>query len=244
MTLSFFYFIPPGVSPWYFVLMILGVLITIAAQMRVSAAFRKYQQVGTRGGISGAEVARMILAARGIQDVRVEPTRSFMGDHYDPRDKTLRLSEANYHGKSVAAVGVAAHEVGHAIQHADAYAWLNFRSAMVPVVGIGSRLAGPLITIGILMMFVKGGLAVPILTAAAVGLGAVVVFSLVTLPVEIDASSRAVRILGTSGILVGKELDGAREVLRAAAYTYVAACAVAVFELLKVLMLLAAVRRN
>jgi hypothetical protein len=222
-------------------------VLAIWAQSKVKAAFRQWSQVPTRAGVTGAEVARLILRSRGITDVEVEPTKGMLTDHYNPLEKKLRLSEANYSGSSVAAVGVAAHEVGHAIQHADGYPFLQFRSIMVPVVRIGSMLSGILIPIGFLLLIVGrtgGGLAVPVLTVAAYGLAAVVLFSLVTLPVEIDASRRALKILGTSGMLVEEELDGTRHMLRAAAYTYVASAAVAIVELVRVLFLLAAARRN
>lgn len=217
-------------------------------QWRVKSAFSKYQDVGTRSGLTGAEVAGLLLQSRGIHDVRVEPTRGFLSDHYDPRTKTLRLSETVYSGRSVASLGVAAHETGHALQHADAYAWLNFRSTMVPVVSVMSRLGTWLLPFGVILTFWVGRsshgggpnpLGLGFLYCAAIGLAAVVVFSLVTLPVEIDASQRAMRLLGGAGVLVGEELDGARVVLRAAAWTYVASAAAAIVELLRILSLIA-----
>ncbi len=243
-SLSFFYFVPSGLHPMYWVLMIAGIVIALGAQAKVRSAFARFEKVRTRAGLTGAQVAQMILDARGIRDVQVEETQGFLGDHYDPREKKLRLSRSNYHGSSVSAVGVAAHEVGHAIQHADNYSWLQFRSSLVPVVGFGSKMASVLVMVGMILLFVSGKLAVPVLTLAAIGMLGAVLFSLVTLPVEIDASMRAVRILGTSGILQGDELNGAKTVLRAAAYTYVAAAAVAIIELIKLVMIIAASRNN
>jgi hypothetical protein len=193
--------------------------------------------------MSGGEVAELLLRSRGISDVRVEPTRGFLTDHYDPRHKTLRLSESVYASRSIAALGVAAHETGHALQHADAYAWLAFRSRMVPVVTIASRLGMLFLPLGTILAFTSQ-FGVSLLWIAAVGLAAVVVFSLVTLPVEIDASRRALRLLGGAGILEGAELDGAAKVLRAAAWTYVASAAAAIVELLRVLSHIAAARHR
>lgn len=243
MNLLFFFY-PIG-SPLFWILPIIGALIALWAQSRVTSAFHRYSKVRTRAGMTGAEVAQLIVQGRGIHDVQVEETKGHLSDHYDPRDRTLRLSSKVYHGNSIAAVGIAAHEAGHALQHADAYRWLTLRSKMVPVVSIGSKLAGILIPIGlILTFFVNSPIAVPVLTVAAYGLGAVVLFSLVTLPVEIDASMRAVRILDSSGMLVGEEMTGAKTMLRAAAYTYVAAAAVAIMELVRVLMMLAMARNR
>lgn len=230
---------------YYYILPALAALVALWASARVRSTFQRYSRMPTRAGMTGAEVAELILRSRGITDVTVESTGGMLTDHYNPLEKRLRLSQANFDGRSVAAVGVAAHEAGHALQHADGYAFLQFRSLMVPVVKIGSHLAGVLIPIGfLLLIFTRsgGGLAVPVLTVAAYGLAAVVLFSLITLPVEIDASRRALRILNTSGMLVEEELDGARTMLRAAAYTYVASAAVAVVELIRVLALLSAAR--
>jgi len=239
MTPLLFLFFYPGVPIWFYLLPLAGAVLAMAAQGRVQAAFRAMSKVATRKGWSGAEVARAILDARGLHDVVVEQVPGLLTDHYDPRSHTLRLSEHSFHGRSVAAAGIAAHEAGHAQQHADAYAWLGLRSQLVPVVGATSRLAGPLVMFGFLMAFMGAKLATPILLAAAVVLTGVVVFSLVTLPVELDASRRAMRVLADGRILVDDELDGARKVLNAAAWTYVAAAAMAIIELLRVLILLA-----
>lgn len=219
-------------------------IFALFAQARVKSAFSRFSGVTTRSGLSGKEVAELLLRSRGITDVTVEATGGFLSDHYDPRSKTLRLSEENYDGRSVAALGVAAHETGHALQHADGYAWLNFRSTMVPVVTFMSKIGSILLPLGLILTFAvtRNGVPAPVglgmLYAAAIGLAAVVVFSLVTLPVEIDASQRAMRLLEGAGVLVGEEVDGARTVLTAAAWTYVASAAAAIIELLRVLSII------
>jgi Zn-dependent membrane protease YugP len=217
----------------------------LLAQARVKSAFGRFEKVTTRSGLTGAEVAELLLRSRGIADVSVEATHGFLSDHYDPRSKTLRLSAAVHGGRSVSALGVAAHETGHALQHADGYAWLTLRSNIVPVVSFMSRIGSWLLPLGLLLTwgtYHGGGPASPmglgLLYAAAIGLAAVVVFSLVTLPVEIDASQRAMRLLDGAGVLVGAEVDGARTVLRAAAWTYVASAAAAIVQLLHVLSLI------
>jgi Zn-dependent membrane protease YugP len=219
-------------------------LFALVAQARVKSAFGRFEKVATRSGLSGAEVAELLLRSRGITDVTVEATDGFLRDHYDPRSKTLRLSAAVYGGRSVAALGVAAHETGHALQHADGYAWLNFRSNLVPVVGFMSRIGTILLPIGMAVTYftyrsgAPSQLGLGLLYGAAIGLAAVVVFSLVTLPVEIDASQRAMRLLDGAGVLVGEEVDGAATVLRAAAWTYVASAAAAIVELLRILSII------
>ena len=220
-------------------------LFALFAQARVKSAFSRFASVATRSGLSGAEVAELLLRSRGITDVTVESTSGFLSDHYDPRARTLRLSEEVHDGRSVSAIGVAAHETGHALQHADGYAWLNFRSTMVPVVSVMSRLGSWLLLPGMLLSVYSwrsagnpSSVGLSMLYIAAIGLAAVVVFSLVTLPVEIDASARAMRLLDGAGILVGEEIEGARTVLTAAAWTYVASAAAAIVELLRVLSLI------
>jgi Zn-dependent membrane protease YugP len=234
------------IDPLYGLLLpAIAFVFALIAQARVKSAFGRFADVTTRSGLTGAEVAELLLRSRGITDVTVEATQGFLSDHYDPRTKTLRLSEAVYAGRSVSALGVAAHETGHALQHADGYAWLNFRSNMVPVVGFMSRIGPWLLSIGTILTFYvyrRTGTPSPIglgvLYAAAIGMAMVVVFSLVTLPVEIDASQRAMRLLDGAGVLVGEEVDGAGTVLRAAAWTYVASAAAALVELLRVLSLI------
>lgn len=210
-------------DPLIWILIVPGMLLGGFAQSRVKAAVSKYSRVPLGHGLTGGEVARLILKSRGIEDVTVEPVKGVLSDHYDPRTKTLRLSEAVYGVPSVAAAGIAAHEVGHAFQDADDYGPLEFRSTIVPVVKVGSTLA-PLLFLG--------GLAIqsqPITWAGALLFGASSLFSLVTLPVEFDASRRAMMHLERLGIIRNEaELDGARKVLTAAAWTYVAAAIAAV----------------
>ncbi|MSR45528.1 MAG: zinc metallopeptidase [Planctomycetes bacterium] len=235
---------PYGADPlWVFWLPIAAFIFALIAQARVQSTFRRFGKITTRSGLTGAQVADLLLRSRGISDVRVEAVRGFLTDHYDPRAKTLRLSEQVYASRSIAALGVAAHETGHALQHADAHAWLGLRSAMVPIVQVASRLCMYLLPIGMMLTYGSGGRSGHwLLLGAAVGLAAVVLFSLVTLPVEIDASMRALRLLGNSGVLLADELVGARAVLNAAAWTYVATAAAAIVELLRVLTMLASLR--
>lgn len=245
---ALFFFLPQGVNPILgFWLPIAAFLFAIITQSRVHSTFKRFSSMTTRSGLTGAEVAELLLRSRGITDVRVEATRGFLSDHYNPFEKTLRLSEAVHGSRSVAALGIAAHETGHALQHADSYAWLNLRSRMVPAVSALSRLGSMLLPIGmILLIFTRSQspFAITLLWGAAVGLAAVVAFSLVTLPVEIDASRRALKLLGNAGILVEGEMPGARAVLNAAAWTYVAAAAAAIIELLRVLAILSAAGRG
>ncbi|MEZ6194168.1 MAG: zinc metallopeptidase [Planctomycetota bacterium] len=222
-------------DPFSILIMVVGGAISGLAAMWVKGSFARYSQVGARNGMSGAQVADAILRFHHIHDVSIEPTPGELSDHYDPTSKTLRLSEQNFHGRSVAALGVAAHEVGHAIQHAQNYAWLNFRSSMVPVVNFSSRFSMILLMGGMLLMaFMKGAGAFGHTVAiAGVGLFAMTtLFSLITLPVEFDASRRALIALRDGHILDGEELVGARRVLRAAAATYVAAAVTSLMWLL------------
>jgi Zn-dependent membrane protease YugP len=210
-------------------LVIAAMAIAIVAQIRVMSAFKRYSQVRTRRGLTGAEVAQAILRDAGIADVEVQRTDSWLGDHYDPGKKRLCLSPGVYDSESVAAVGIAAHECGHAIQHQHAYWPLQVRMTVVPVTMIASNLL-PLVMIGGfwfgIMGFITLGIAVyAILTA----------FQLITLPVEFDASSRAKRILRESGVVMADESDGVSTVLNAAAWTYVAAFLSALTHLLHLL---------
>jgi Zn-dependent membrane protease YugP len=217
-------------DPVYWGILGIGVLLSLVTAGKVKSTFAHYSQVRSRSGLSGADVARAILQANSIHDVKVEPVHGSLTDNYDPSSKTLRLSEPVYGSDSVAALGVAAHEVGHAIQHATRYAPLQFRSAWVPIAGIGSN-------IGFIVMLIGMGLAAAggSMTMAWIGVAlfaTATVFTLITLPVEFDASRRALVTLEQSGVLVGEEIDGARSVLNAAAMTYVAAAAVSLMQLL------------
>lgn len=225
-----------GIDPLYIMLALPGLLLGLWAQWRVKRTFERYAEIGTQRGMSGAEVAWAILRTEGIHDVRVEPSDGWLSDHYSPTEKALRLSPDVYHGRSISAAGVAAHEVGHAIQHARAYPYLGMRSALVPAVQLASPFAVPIILVGFVMSTAVGALG-QIVTLAGIGLFAVVVlFQLVTLPVELDASRRALAAIAQGRILVGRENDGAREVLSAAAWTYVAAAVSSVLTLLYFLL--------
>lgn len=211
-----------GFDPIYLVFVGPAMLLAMWAQWRVQSTFGEYRQISTVRGLSGAQVAAAILRAEGVGGVRIEPVDGFLSDHYDPTTRTLRLSPDVYAGTSIAAAGVAAHEVGHALQHAQAYPWLTMRSNLVPVLNITNTLAMPTLFGGlVLSMFSSLGLVVLLL--GIVLFGAMVLFQIVTLPVEIDASRRAVASLETHRLMRGEELDGARAVLNAAAWTYVAA---------------------
>lgn len=215
----------------YDLIIIPAFLFTLWAQSRVNGTFNKWSQYGTRIGISGAETARRILQSAGIYDVAVERVPGHLTDHYDPRTKTLRLSEATYDSRSVAALGVAAHEVGHAIQHDVGYLPLGMRSTLYPVASIGSG-AGP--WLAILGLFFRAPLMVDL---GIILFSLAVLFYLITLPVEFNASSRALAALEGDGYLSADEMGGARSVLNAAALTYVGAAAVAISQLVRLLML-------
>ena len=200
------------------------------AQMRVRSAFKKYSQVPSMARLSGAETARRILSEQGIYDVAVEETGGSLSDHYDPSSKVVRLSSDNFHGHHLAGLAVAAHEVGHAIQHANGYLPLNLRHAILPVANLGSSLGFPMVIGGMIFGF-TGLIDIGILFFAGA-----VIFQLVTLPVEFNASSRAMAIL-SQGYLAGDEVSSAKKVLNAAAMTYVAAAATAVMQLVHLLLM-------
>jgi hypothetical protein len=222
-----------GFDPLYLLLTLPGAAFAMWAQWRVQSTFTRYANIGTRRGLSGAETAAAILQVQGIRDVAIEPVQGFLADHYDPSSRTLRLSPDVFHGRSIAATGVAAHEVGHAIQHAEGYAMLQARSSLVPVLSVTSRLAMPLLFIGFgLASFGAAALGQLAMMAGIALFSVMVLFQLVTLPVEFDASRRALRAVERGHLLQGDELVGARTVLSAAALTYVAAAASAVLQLL------------
>ena len=215
-------------------LVILGVIICLAASAKMRSTFNKYSRVRSRTGMTGREAAEYVLRSAGIYDVRVEHVGGNLTDHYDPRTKTLRLSDATYNSQSVAAIGVAAHECGHAVQHATGYAPLRFRGALVPVANLGSTIAWPLIIIGLLF---TGQSSMLFLNLGILAFSLAVLFQIVTLPVEFDASNRAVRVLGSTGLLYEDELRDTRKVLTAAALTYVAGAAASILQLLRIILL-------
>lgn len=217
-----------------YILVLIGVVICMAASSKMNATFRKYSQVCSHNGMTGREAAERILRSQGIYDVRVEHVGGNLTDHYDPRNKVLRLSDATYNSTSVAAIGVAAHECGHALQHAKGYAPLSLRSALVPVANFGSSIAWPLILIGFLF---NSEMSVLLLNVGILAFSFAVLFQIVTLPVEFNASGRALKLLGSSGMLYEPEVADVRKVLTAAALTYVASAASAILQLLRILLL-------
>ncbi|MBS4173260.1 zinc metallopeptidase [Bacillus sp. FJAT-49736] len=222
----------------FFIYFIIIALIPIWAQLRVKSTFGKYSKVESTARMNGAQVARKILDENGLYDVQVIEHQGFLSDHYNPASKTVHLSSANYHGYSVAGAAVAAHEVGHAIQDKDHYAALRFRHSLVPVANIGSNASWIFLMIGMFSQIPNMLLIGIILMAAGV------LFQLVTLPVEFNASSRAMNQLVGLGIIDNLEERHARKVLNAAALTYVAAAAVAVIELLRMLLIFTNMSRN
>ena len=219
------------IDPYYIMLVVPAIILAMAAQARVSSTFSKYSKVFSRRGITGAEVAERILMLHGISDVRIEHVSGNLTDHFDPRTNVIRLSD-NVHGSSsVAAIGVAAHETGHAVQHHMGYVPIKIRNLFVPVAILGSYLAFPLVILGLIMSFD------PLVNIGILLFSAVVLFQLVTLPVEFNASRRAVAVLEDQNLLDLEEVKGAKKVLSAAAMTYVAAAAVAIANLLRLVFL-------
>ena len=217
-----------------YILVVIGETICMIASAKVKTTFNKYSQYRSYSGMNGAQVAQRVLEAAGIYDVTVRHVSGNLTDHYDPSTKTVNLSDPVYNSYSVAALGVAAHECGHAIQHAKNYAPLSFRSALVPVANFGSMLAWPLILIG---LFINGRSSTLIIDLGIVLFSAAVLFQLVTLPVEFDASRRALVMLRTQNILSDDELKNTRKVLKSAAFTYVAGAAAAILQLLRIILL-------
>ena len=213
------------------VLLIPAVLFSLWAQFKVKGAFSRYSEVRAASGVTADQVSRKLLDKFGLQNVKVERIEGQLTDHYDPRSKVLRLSDAVSGNSSIAAIGAAAHEVGHAIQDKEGYAFLKFRNTIVPVVSIGSTISMPLFFIGLIMGYT------PLLNIGILLFCGVLVFHLVTLPVEFDASARALKLLSETGLLAGNEIGGAKAVLDAAALTYVAALVMTVLQLVRLLAL-------
>lgn len=227
---------PYGYYGYYFdptyILIIIAAIISLIAQWRVNSAFSKYSRVASMSGMTGAQAARMILQSNGINDVSVQRISGKLTDHYNPSTKVLNLSESVYGSTSVAAIGVAAHECGHAIQHARGYFPLSLRTALVPVTNIGSQLSWVFIIVGAILSFNQA-----LITIGIIMFSAAVLFQLVTLPVEFNASARALEQLESNGILYRDEVSQTRKVLSAAALTYVAAAATAILQLLRLIIL-------
>lgn len=220
-----------GFDPTY-ILIIIGAVLSLGASAVVNSTFRKYSRVRSLSGMTGAQAAQKILNAAGIYDVSVQHISGNLTDHYDPGAKVLRLSDSVYGETSVAAIGVAAHECGHAIQHQHSYVPLRLRTAIFPVASFGSKIAWPLILLGIILSMSQ-----TLIYAGIFLFSFAVLFQLVTLPVEFNASRRAVKILDESGILYGDEVGITKKVLGAAALTYVAGAAAAILQLLRLLIL-------
>ena len=232
--MPFFY----GFDSTYF-LVLIGVILSLWASARVKSTYAKYSGERSLSGMTGAQAAQRILSMAGIYDVTVQHVAGNLTDHYDPRNKTLNLSDAVYSNASVAAVGVAAHECGHAIQHDRGYAALKLRSALAPVANIGANISWPLILVGLLF----GGSSV-LIEIGILMFSLAVAFQLVTLPVEFNASKRAMTMLEETGVLYADELPKTRKVLNAAALTYVAAAASSILQLLRLVLLFGNRRRD
>ena len=217
---------------WTYILVLIGAVLSLLASAKVNSTFNKYKRIRSASGMTGAEAAERILHQNGIYDVGIEHVSGNLTDHYDPRSKMLRLSDATYSSTSVAAIGVAAHECGHALQHKEEYGPLKLRTAIVPAANIGSRLGIPIIILGVILgsnpLLINIGIWVFSLA---------VLFQIVTLPVEFNASSRALEMVEQYGILGSEEVVHTKKVLSAAAMTYVAAAAASILQLLRLVLL-------
>lgn len=219
---------------WTYLLVLIGMGLSLLASAKVKSTYAKYEKVRSLSGLTGAQTAERILHANGIYDVSIEHISGNLTDHYDPGNKVLRLSDSVYGSSSVAAVGVAAHECGHAIQHSKSYAPLSIRTAIVPAANIGAAVSWPLILVGLMLGTRSASF---FITAGILLFSLSVLFQIVTLPVEFNASSRAVRALSDMGILYGDEVKSTRKVLSAAALTYVAAAASSILQLVRLIMI-------
>ena len=213
------------------VLLIPAMILAMYAQMKVNSTYHHYSQIASQRGMTGADVARYILNKNGLYDIPIERVQGQLSDHYDPRSRVVRLSQGVYDNTSIAALGVAAHEVGHAIQHDTGYMPLYIRNTIIPITQIGSYVSIPLLILGILVSSPR------LVELGILLFTAIVFFQLITLPVEFNASRRAVAVLGDEAILTADELVGTKKVLSAAALTYVAAAVTAVFQLLRLLII-------
>lgn len=222
-----------------YLLVLIGAVLCIIAQIRVKSTYSKYSRIRCRSGLTGAQAAQRILQLSGIYDVRIEHVRGELSDHYDPSNKVLRLSDSVYASDSIAAIGVAAHECGHAVQHNKGYAPLSFRTALVPVANIGSWAGVPIIILGVFLGMNQILIQIGIWVFALA-----VLFQIVTLPVEFNASGRALEMLNNYGMLGQDETRKCRKVLSAAALTYVAAAAAAILQLLRLILLFGNGRRR
>ncbi len=224
-----------------YIMVLIGAVICLIASARVKTTYAKYNKVRSASGLTGAQAAERMLQMSGIYDVKVQHISGNLTDNYNPKKKTLNLSDSVYNSTSVAAIGVAAHECGHAIQHQKAYVPLQLRSAIVPVANIGSTLAWPLIIIGLLF---NNTMSSVLISVGIWAFSLAVLFQLVTLPVEFNASARALNFLDSTGTLSQKELQGTKKVLKAAALTYVASAAAAILQLLRLILLFGGKNRD
>lgn len=220
----------------YLVIVLPCILLSLWASSSVNSTFNKYSKVMSIRRITGADAAQRVLSANGVAGVRIERVSGNLTDHFDPRTNVIRLSDSVYNSTSVAAIGVACHEAGHAVQYAKNYGPIKIRAAIIPLTNIGSKLAMPLILIGVLLSFL-GNFSYMLVDLGIAAFGLSLVFQLVTLPVEFDASRRAIATIENTGILTNEEQNGAKKTLRAAAMTYVAATAVALAQLLRLILL-------
>lgn len=219
-----------GIDIYYIILVLPAIFFSLWAQAKVNSAFNRYSKQRTYSGMTGYEAARRILSANGLYDVNIERVSGHLSDHYDPRANVIRLSDSVFNSNSVAAVGVAAHEAGHAVQYATGYAPIKLRAAIIPITNIGSTLSMPLVLLG----FIMG--AQPLVNLGILLFATVAVFQLITLPVEFNASNRAVKALEMGGTMADDEIGGVKKVLGAAALTYVAALAVSLANLLRLIL--------
>ena len=227
----------------YLVIVLPCILLSLWASSSVNSTFKKYSQVNSVRRLTGAEAAQRVLSANGVRGVRIERVSGNLTDHYDPKTNVIRLSDSVHSSTSVAAIGVAAHEAGHAVQYAQNYGPIRVRAAIIPITNIGSRLAMPLILAGILFSFL-GSFSNTLVYLGIAAFSLSLVFQLVTLPVEFNASRRAMETIETSGLLTHEEQQGAKKTLKAAAMTYVAATAVALAQVVRLLVLFGGRRRR
>ncbi|MBQ8540011.1 MAG: zinc metallopeptidase [Clostridia bacterium] len=222
---------------YYLVLVLPMVILSMWASARVNSSFNKYSKVSTMRNFTGAEAARQILDNNGLHDVKIEAVSGNLTDHYDPKANVIRLSDSVRNSTSVAAVGVAAHEAGHAVQHAEGYAPIKLRNSLVPVANLGSKLSIPLIILGLVLMGAESVFGSTMVYAGILLFSMAVLFQVVTLPVEFDASNRAIKVLGEGGYLYDEEVKSVKKVLSAAAMTYVAAAATSIAQLLRLILI-------
>lgn len=215
----------------YLVFVIPAVILSLWAQIKVTSTFKKYSRVPSDGGMTGADAARLVLEQNGVSNVQIVPVKGDLTDHFDPRENVIRLSETVFSAKTASAVGVAAHEAGHAVQYAKGYSPMKFRSAIIPMTKVGSTLAFPLVIVGLIFSWY------PLAYAGVILFGAAVLFQLVTLPVEFNASRRAVECLSSSGMVSEDGITASKKVLSAAAMTYVAALFVALGNMLRLILI-------